>query len=797
MLKTYLKVAIRHLSNNKIFTSLNVLGLSIGMAAALLILIWVQNELTFDSYHKNADQIYRIISQWHGKDAMINIDAIPLAVKELAETEVPGIEELFVARPAFGSPLVEVDKTKVLEENEMVYISDNWLQEFSYQVLAGSIQQFNDNKYSMALTRSRARKYFGDTDPLGQTVRINEVDYTIRLILADNPANSSFQFKVFLPLSAVWEDRAAYERDYQSANYNYLSFFKCPGGVAPQDIVDQLSDILVRVDNDEDKKTCLVLPLKDMRFYTDISNDYFTHQNKAAVYIFGLISLVILLTAGWNYINLSTAMLSKKVKEIAIKKVVGADFRHIFTQALLETGVVVMLAFIIAIGLVASALPKLSLFIGYELPLKLEDPYILLVLGSVFVLGLLVAGIYPAVLFAGFKPIGLIQNESIRENRDWLRKSLVIAQFVAVFVVMISTGVIYQQLQYIQKKDVGYDRSHVINLQPNLFRVDSIARNLERFALYSEALRTIPEIESVALAENAISNITNRNRGSFSWDGKPADMSVIVHQITANEDLISVFDLEMTAGRWFSGDLETDQINYIINETAAKNFNIPEPVVGRKATFHNGPGQIIGVVKDFHFASMRESIEPLVISHNSNRGRSILARVNGENATVALKKAEEIFNSFLPGIPFQYHFLDESFQKMHENEAKMSLLFLVFAGLLVFISCLGLLGLAIFAAENRVKEIGIRKVLGASVGSIIGLLSKDFLKLVFIAFVFAAPITWYAMQQWLKNFAYRIELPWWIFVLAGIIVTGITIIVIGFQSVKAALANPVDSLKTE
>ena len=800
MFRNHLKIAIRNLFSNKIFTIINVAGLSIGMAAALIIFIWVQNELSFDGYHKNADQIYRIISHWHGEEgAIINIAAIPLAMKELAEAEIPEIEEMYVVRPAFGSPLVSIGNDKVLEEKEMAYISKSWLNGFDYEVIEGSIEDFNNNKYSIALTKAQTVKYFGDEDGrLGQAVRIFGKDFVLRLILADNPVNSSFQYKAFLPLDAVWSNPAEYQEDYENSNYNYLTFFKASENIDQEQIADKLSEILVRVDADDDYKSSSVFPLKDMRFKEGLNSDYLKHQSRSAVYVFGLIAIILLLTAGLNYINLSTAMISKKIKEIGIKKVIGADFKHIFTQTLLETSLINFLAFGIAFVILLFTLPLLNQYIGYDLPLELNKVTIWMVLGGTFVISILVAGIYPAILFSGFQPLRLIRGDkSPQGNGVSLRKALVIAQFVGVVILLISTGIIYQQLNYIQTKDVGYNRSHVVNIQPNLFRGDSIGRNFERFTLFSEALRQVQDIESVALVENPISDITNQNRGSFEWEGKPSDYSVIVTQITADENLTSVFDLEIEDGRWFSNELGMDKSNYIVNETLVKQFNIPEPVVGRPAKFHKGEGRIIGVVKDFNFASMHKAIEPLVISHNSGFGRSILTRVNSKNAQNALNQAEKTFNTFLPEITFKYDFLDDTYQKMHGEEIKMGQLFQAFAGLLIFIACLGLLGLAIFASEHRMKEISVRKVLGASTASIIGLLSKDFLKLVAIAFLVAVPVAWYGMNQWLTNFAYRVEIQWWVFALAGLLVIGIAFLTVGFQSLKTALANPIDALRQE
>lgn len=796
MWSNYIKIALRSLSKNKLFTSINVLGLTIGMAATLLIYIWVQNEWTFDAYHPNSDRIHRIICHWNGAGEVININAIPIRLKEAADEKIPEIEEFYIVKPAFDQPLVKTSDGKVLVEKAMAYVNETWLEAFDYEVLEGAVASFNSDKYSMAVTRDQAQRYFGEENAIGQTVELYGRPFTVRLVLGENPANSSFQFKTLLPLAATWSDQAAYEQDFNSGNYNYIAFFKGAEGLDATKIANKLGDLL---DESEEgsQNSCSLIALKDMRFDQTIFSDYFKHQDKSTVYIFAVIGLILLLTAGLNYVNLSTALISKRVKEIGVKKVIGAGFRHIFAQVMTETLLISLLAFSFAIALVQLLLPALGTFVKIPLLLDLTKPTIWVTLLGVIVLSVLIAGIYPALLSAGFKPLQLLQARKSAQKGVTLRRVLVVTQFTAVIIVLISTMVIYQQLQFIQQKDVGYERAQVIKMRPNLFRSGDFRKNFDQFILYSKELEKLPDFKAVTTTDNAVSNINNRNSGSLNWDGKPEDQLVNVAQLRADASLLSVFDLEMAKGRWFDKELSTDQNNIILNEEAISRFNIQDPVIGRKASFQGREGTIIGVVKDFNFASLHEAIEPLVIWHNDNRGNTILAKLEGSNPQIALNKAQTKFEEMLPDVQFDYSFIDENFRQMHESETKMGSLFQLFAGLLGFISCLGLFGLTVFSAELRVKEIGVRKVLGASIANIISLLTMDFLKLVLFALLLAIPIAWYLSDAWLQNFAFRMAMPWWVFFLAGLIAIALACFTVSFQSLRAALANPVDSLRNE
>jgi ABC-type antimicrobial peptide transport system permease subunit len=492
---------------------------------------------------------------------------------------------------------------------------------------------------------------------------------------------------------------------------------------------------------------------------------------------------------------LATAQINKRVKEISVKKIVGASFTHIFSQILLETIIVSLCAVLIALGLSQFFLPYLSTLIEMPLVINLYELSIWQGLGAVMLLSILISGIYPAILLANFKPMKLMKGMSFSQQNISLRKVLVVSQFAVAIIALISTLVIYQQLRFIQKKDLGYDRSMVLAINPSLF-TGNWEKNFERFALYESSLRNIPELESMALTSNALVKIQSSSNGTFTWEGKDPEFKATVSKLSADEHLQEVFNLKMVAGNWFEKDKShKDQI--IINEAVIRDIGIPEPIIGRQITFQGQEKKIIGVVKDFHFKNLKEKIKPLMISYKGWGASTILARVNEKNIPAALSKTQDAFVKLFPDIPYSYSFMDETFETMHKEESKTTLLFQIFTSLLIFISCLGLFGLATFAVERRTKEIGIRKVLGANVRLIVQLLSKDFIKLVVFALIIAIPISWKIMQTWLANYAYRIEIEWWMFALAGILAIGLAFFTVSFQSIRAALINPVESLRSE
>ena len=794
MLKQNLKIARRQMLKNKVFTAINISGLMAGMTALLLILVWAQNEWSFDKFYPNAKEIYRVICHWEGNTEDRIVPVIPLNLFERANEEIPEIDEFFIMRPEFGHLKVKRSSNQSYEEPDLAYVSNNWISEFGYTILKGSLKAFQANKYGIALTQERAKKFFGITEPIGKIIEINSVNYTVELVLKDNPSNSSFQHKVYLSLESYWSTLVPIEKERESSNYKFVAFFRAKDLLDKKNVETKLSSLIGQIDKGK-PTSCSIFPLTEMRFQEHLEQDVFDHQNKSSIHIFVLIGLLILMAAVLNYINLSTAVINNRVQEIGIRKVIGASSGNIFSQMVTETIIISFVGFSLALIAVYFFLPILADYTGVALRLDFKNGYIWSLFGLVIGLAIIVAGTYPALLHAGTKPTQIINNKESSTQGFSLRKIIVVSQFTAAIAVLISTAVIYHQLHYIQNKDVGYDRSQVMNIGLKFEPGDDRRKNREQFKLLKDELELFTEYKAIALADGNVANIMNRNSGSLWWEGKPADESFIVSQISANEDLISVFNFEMITGNWFSSENSSDKNNIIINESAIREFGIPQPVVGRSSKFRGREGQIIGVVKDFIFSDFHQSIQPLVIWHSSDRGSTLMARIQTENIQETIAKTEAKFKTFFPNHDFTYTFLDDTFAQMHQAEVKASFLLRIFTILIILISCLGLLGLTVFDAQRRRKEIAIRKVLGASIINIIGQLSKIYLTLVGIAFLIAVPISLYLMQNWLQNFAFHINISWWILIIPGILAVTLSGIVMSFQTFKAASTNPIKALR--
>ena len=782
MLKSYLKIAYRNLSHNKVFSTINILGLTVGMAASIIIFVWVQNELSYDSYHQRADQTYRIITHWNSDGNISNNGSVPLPLKEKALAEIPAIESFSLLRLPFASPVVEVRKGKLFKEKHLTHVEKEWFEQFDYIIKEGSVESFFDNIYSIGLTEKRAKKYFGDISPIGKIVSIDSIQYMVEMVLADNPSNSSFQYEAMIPMSALHADKKQLKNDQNWSNFNYMGFVTLAESADLTAVSQQLSSIFKGSgDKYYNNTTVSLTPLADIRFDNSLRWDKLAHQNRSTVYILALIGFLILFVAAINYINLSTALVNKRVKEIGIKKVVGASFKHIFYQVLLETLLVCGISFVLALVMTHTTLPILNTHLETSLTLEKVGLWQLLI-GLLLVASLL-AGIYPAILFGRFKPLRLIQKIQQPKEGLSLRKTLVIAQFFIALIVLMSTIVIQQQLRFIQNKEVGYDRTNVLKLSLEYFEFFE-KDNAKKWNLLEEKLREIPELQAIAQTNGSLVEIVSSRGNSLTWEGQTPNTMAPVFSLYADEYLVDVFDLKLIEGRWYQKNLETDKNNIIINEKAAATYGL---TLGQQVTFANKIGKIIGITKDFNYKSLHQPIEPLLISYNERGSNTILAKVQQGDIPKSLAKVEKTFTSIFPDIPFTYTFMDDSYLKLHESEVRMTWLFQLFASLLIFLSCLGLFGLATFAIERRSKEIGIRKVLGASTRIIVQLLSKDFLKLIVFALLLAIPIAYYALQQWLESYAYRIDIHWWYFAIAGLVVLFVAFLTLSFQSIRAAL----------
>jgi len=794
MLSNYFKTAWRSIWKNRTTSFINIAGLSVGMTAAVLIFLWVQNETSFDNY-KDKKNIYRLTTRIPGW----TWETTPLLLADAIKKDIPEIEtttRLYTS----NWPVFKV-KENLFYEKDCAYVDEAWFNLFQYDFIEGNAALFDKNPFSVILTQSEAKKYFpqdaadNNEKIIGQSIHIDTMDYQVRGVVADAAVNSSFQYKAFIPIAALLTNKQIRENDEQWNNANYITFIKTFTGSKPA-VVAQKITALVKSKRNEEASPIGMTALADMHFETEIENSSFVHGNRNAVVIFSFLGFLLLLIACINYVNLTTAKASLRAKEVSIRKITGANRSNLFFQFVTESILISLLALIATLVLVQLCLPAFNQLTGKTFTLPLGSHSLWKVLGITLFTALLLNSVYPAVLLSSFKPLNVFRGVTVLKVKDsTFRKSLVVLQFTISVMLIMGTLVIYRQMNFIQNDDPGYNRSQVLSfaLPPTINRSN---RGSVMLAMKRELLAE-NTIESVATSNQPVVNIGSTCSECADWQGHDTSYQPRIAQLSADADFQKTMQLQLKLGRWFTDDNGTDKKSFILNETAVKNFKLSTPVIGQVFIFKGDTGSITGIVKDFSYKSMHEKIGPLVVFNNPAWRNHFVVRTAGKNASLALAGIEKIWRKYIPQSPLEYTFLDETFNNFYKQDQLASLLILVFAIIAIVISASGLFSLAAFEAVQRTKEIGIRKVLGASVAGITALLSKDFLKLVCLSILIASPIAWWAMHTWLQGFAYRIVISWWMFVVAGILAMLIALLTIGFQAIKAALTNPVESLRSE
>ncbi|HMH23976.1 MAG TPA: ABC transporter permease [Puia sp.] len=795
MLKNQFRFAWRSLWKNRRINWINIAGLSAGMTSAILIFLWVQNETSYDAYHPGADRIYRITSnitsaKWKWATA-------PLPLADAMTAELPQVEKTAAVQSAYGIYFHIGDE--FFEEKDAAHVGKDWFDLFHYDFIEGTAATFLQHPFSLALTESKAKKYFGNRSAIGQKIRIDSADYEVRAVVKDNPSNSSFQYDVLIPLDAWLADPGQRKNDMTWNNYNYLVFLKLRPGANTVQTAKKITDLVNR--SQKEPGTVIDLePLRQMHFETDLTSSGTAVIDHRTVYIFSILGIFLLVIASINYVNLTTARASLRAKEISIRKIVGADKKGLFIQFILESFLISLVSLLITVLLVRLSIPVFNELTGKHFTDPLTSPGMWKIVGFTVLAATALNGIYPAILLSSFNPLNVFKGSSILKFKDvYLRKGLVVLQFTFSIILIISTIIIQRQLNYIHTTNPGYNRSQVFSfrLPWTLFRHKTNEEKASTLNSIKHELLSRTGISGVSIASQSIVHLSSSNSGSADWEGHDSSFKPTVYQLSADEDYQQVFQIKMKEGRWFRPENTTDLHNFILNETAVNDLKMRKPVLGQRFSFQGDTGTVIGIVKDFHYASLHDRIAPLVL-FNRNGWRSTFYIKTQEGKTAqALATARSLSQQYNPGKPFDYSFLDDEFNKLYQADTKLSRLILVFSIIAIVISCMGLFGLAAFASEQRVKEIGIRKVLGATVTNILTLLSKDFIRLVVLSILIATPIAGWAMHKWLQDFAYHIPVSVDIFVLAGILAVLIALTTISFQAIKAALSNPVKSLRTE
>ena len=790
MIKNYFKIAWRSLWKNKTTSFINITGLSVGMSAAVLIMLWVQNEVSFDRFHNDSDKIYRLTTNL--PEGGWVWESTPLLLADVAKKEIPEIEK--ATRLFANATLVFNINGNSFIKNKCAYIDDEWFNVFKYDFIEGDKTAFNHNPFSIVLTETEAKKYFNKHSAVGSTIRIDSVNYQVVGVVADAPSNSSFQYNAFIPIAAYLSNPQQRENDEQWGNTNYITFVKLTPQSTPSVIAQKLTSILAK--NNQKESHISLMPLHDMHFETGLQQSSFVQGNQNTVYIFSIVAFLLLVIACINYVNLATAKASLRAKEVSVRKIIGAKRSHLFYQFMTEYALINVISLVTTLILIQICLPIFNEITDKNFVLPLTSVKIWQIFGTTLCAAFLLNSIYPAVLLSSFKPLNVFRGITVLNVKDaYLRKGLVVLQFTISVILIASTFIIYRQMQFIQQDNPGYNRAQVLSF-PLPFSM-SPEKKLGLMETLKQELLTQSAIEGVTAANQTLVDIGSMCSGCADWDGRDPKFDPKLAQLSTDADFFKTLQPQILEGRWFQKEITTDKHNVILNETAVKELNIKQPLIGQRFSFHGDTGQIIGVVKDFKFKNLHEKSGSLVIFNNSQWHRSLMVRIAPKNTAAGVALVENTWKKHFAEMPIEYKFLDDSFDELYKEDRKTASLILAFALIAVFISALGLFGLAAFTAEQRTKEIGIRKVLGANVPNIIALLSKDFIGLVAIAVILATPIAWWAMGLWLQNFAYRISIVWWMFALTGILALFIALLTVSFQAIKAAVANPVKSLRTE
>jgi putative ABC transport system permease protein len=790
MLRNYLLVALRNLWRNRAFSLINISGLSVGLAAGILLLLWVQDELSFDRFHRNVGKIYRVSASLNteGEEQIWNSAPAPITVFGLRE--VPEIVNACRIQINW-SPALYRYGDKSLMQGKTAYVDNTFFELFSFPLIKGNPQKPFSGVRSMVLTETTAQKYFGIEDPIGKIIRVDDKhNYEVSGVIRDMPGNSSLQYEVLLPMDIVKEEFGGNGEwktiDEDWGNYSFDTYFLLHNATAAGSVAQKITGIHRKNQPIEftAKLNYLLHPLEKMHLYRADGTD----GGIQMVRILGMVAIIIILIACINYVNLATARATKRAKEVSMRKIVGADRKQLFGQFMGESALVLGMSLILALILIGLLVPVYNDLSGKQLVFNPFSPPILTVLALTMLITLVLAGCYPAVLLSSFKPLQLMKSTSYSSggSNAAFRKGLVVVQFVLSIMLIVSTLVVGSQLAYIRSKNLGYDKENILK-----FGMREMYKHYD--AAKAELLRQPGVMGVTATGGNILNNWSST--GDTDWDGKAPNRTFLINQLSVERDFLEVMNLQLIAGKGFTGT-PADSTNFILNETAIRQMGITDPI-GKKFKFHDIEGTITGVVKDFHFKNLSQKIEPIILFYWPGWREFIYVKTTARDASKTIAAASKIWNQYNPGYPFEYNFMDDEFNRMYQTDQTVGKLFTFFAAIAIIISCLGLFGLAAYTAEQRTKEIGIRKVLGASVQNIVLLLSREFVRLVVIAFVIATPLAWYIMSLWLENFAYSVGISPWVFAVAGLLALVIAFVTVSWQAIKAAFMNPVKSLRSE
>lgn len=794
MIRNYLKTAWRNLWKNRGYSILNIGGLAMGMTAGFLILLYISFELSYDGFYSKASRIYRVVTDITTPSDQYENAVVDWNILGELQSDFPEIED---NTRVFNRDIDVQVNNENYKESKAIAADPAFFNLFDFKLIQGNPATALSSPLSIVLSKTKAQKYFGKEDPMGKTLKIMDGQYSVTVtgVMEDIPDNTVIKGDLILSLSTYTEiiDLSLNDSWAEFSNFGYVLLNK---NVNPDILEKKIKTYNEKAHGDQMKETNLKLVyhlehLKDVYLYSNRGGASAQINN---VYVFSLIALFIVLIAAINFINLSTARSVERAKEVGIRKVIGAQKGQLAFQFLSESVIICFFAFVLSVILAMLALPYFNELAGKIVATNIfEKPSNILSLSGIAVGIALIAGSYPALILSSFKTIHVLKGKFSGSSRGTLlRKGLVISQFTISIILIMGTIIIYNQTHFMRSQDLGFSKEQLIFLETGSGAGQK---------LLESALAKNPNILSMSTGSGVPGGGGNMEAVlSIVENSEGRDQTLALKRYIVDPHYITQLGIELIAGRNFSKQFASDSTQAVIlNEKAIKllGFVNPENALGKNFDQEDKKGQIIGVVKDFHFTSLQKEIRPLSIVMGTTNNQLLNLKVSTTNLKETLSSIETYWDQYFPNKPFDYYFLDEFFDRQYRSEQRFGNLFLNFAILAIFISCLGLLGLAAYSTLQRRREIGIRKILGASVPGIINLLSKEFIKLVGIAFLIAVPIAWFGMYKWLQDFAYRVDISWWIFALAGISAIGIAILTISFQAIKAAIANPVKNLRTE
>lgn len=792
MILNYLKIAQRNLWKNKVYSAINIVGLAIGLACSLTIGLYIFDEYSYDRFHTQGKHIYRVVERQNQAGTHYDVAVTPAPLAATLKADFAQIKQ--TCRVGRSSGILQKGQVTT-EVTDIRMVDNSFFTIFNFPFLVGNPSQALLNTHEVVITERLAERFFGaawqqSNNLIGQSFQFNQERTLILVgIIQNPPSNSHLQFDMLL--SMRYEDEYNQWADWNSNNYH--TYLQLAAQVNVSSLEKELEQYLTKF-TPTSQTTLFLQSLFDIYLYSDFDfqTDWSRTGSIAYLRIFLAVGVIVLLIALFNFINLATARAVQRAREVGVRKAIGALRRQLVIQFLTESLLMTFLSTGLALVLLLLFLPLLNTIAAKSLSIPLREPIFgMAIIGFALFIGLL-AGIYPAFYLSRFDPVKVLKGVFDVASGQLFRRSLVVGQFTCSVILISSAIVIYDQLTLLQDKHLGFDKSQIVYVR--------MKNELSKKALLMKNdLQTYSSIAGVSAASSNLIDVIS-STGAIYWEGQPAEDKFLVTQMNIDPHFLSTTGMRLLAGRNFDARISTDTASaYIINQTAARRMGwTPQGAIGKMLTLWDRKGRVIGVVQDFHFRPLTATIEPFLFKYWPKEPYAyLLVKTTPQQTRQAIDLLEQVYKKYEQQTAPHYEFMDQGLEKQYRTQQRTGQVVMYFSALAIFVSCLGLLGLVTFTAERRTKEIGIRKVLGASAGNIVRLLTKDFLKLVLIAFVIALPIAWYTMSRWLESFAYRIDLTWWMFALAGLLTISIAVLTISFQSIKAAWMNPVKSLRNE